>query len=210
MAAIDSCHLSQRIKAIKDRIRNGDHKKFRQSNPPDVLAECESQDLSWMQRMALLTKRMCEAEKVIIEDDERIVFTRTIPSIAPIFLPEDWKKLADSHVMHELGPISNICADWEMVLSQGLLQRKKVATNSLRRFSGEPEKVEFLDCAIETIDAVLSLAARYAQQARRMGKVQIAEILEHVPAYSPRSFHEALQFLRLCHSVVSGSVPIIM
>ncbi len=202
MAAIDTTRLSPRIKTLKDRVRNRDHKKFRQSHPPDVLAECESKDLSWMRRMALLTRRMCEAEKVIIEDDERIVFTRTIPAVASIFSPEDWEKITDSHVLHELGPVSNICADWEMVLGQGLGQRKKVATDARRQFAGEPEKVEFLDCAIETIDAVLNLTARYAQEARRMGKLQIAEILEHVPANPPRSFHEALQSLRLCHSAV--------
>jgi formate C-acetyltransferase len=68
--------------------------------------------------------------------------------------------------------------------------------------TGDSEAIEFLDCAIETIDAVLDLAARYANEALRMGKSEVAEILERVPALPPRTFHEALQSLRLMHAVV--------
>jgi formate C-acetyltransferase len=52
------------------------------------------------------------------------------------------------------------------------------------------------------MDAVLALAKRYADAARAMGRDEIAGILERVPAYPPRSFHEALQSLRLLHAVV--------
>ena len=43
-----------------------------------------------------------------------------------------------------------------MVLSQGLLGRKQAAIEAKERFKDDPEAVEFLDCAIETIDAVLT------------------------------------------------------
>ncbi|HEX9090950.1 MAG TPA: pyruvate formate lyase family protein, partial [Anaerolineales bacterium] len=48
----------------------------------------------------------------------------------------------------------------------------------------------------------LGLAARYAETARREGREDMTAILEHVPAYPARNFHEALQALRLCHAVV--------
>jgi formate C-acetyltransferase len=62
--------------------------------------------------------------------------------------------------------------------------------------------IEFLDSAIETIDAVLELSARYVKQAGLLGKQDIASILESVPAHPARNFREALQSLRLCQAVV--------
>ena len=195
-------HLTERLQIMKQRVRDGAHKKFRQAQSPDVLAECEAEQLSWPRRMSRLTRRMCEAEQPVIEPDEKIVFTRTVPEVAHIYSPLQWKQITAAGSLHELGPISNICANWEMVLSQGLSKRKTVAMDTRRRLADDSEAVEFLDCAVETIDAVLALAHKYAQAARRIGREEIAEILEHVPAHSPRTFHEALQSLRLLHAAV--------
>ncbi len=210
--------MNERLENLKQRVRAGAHKRFRQAAPIDILAECERDHLSWMQRSARLTRRQCEAERVVIEPDERIVFTRTLPSVPNVYAPEEWAQLTANRTLHELGPISNICADWGMVLSQGLLERKRVALETCARLATPPLSltgevtvanfatarvgVEFLDAAIETIDAVLALAARYAQTARDLGRDDIARILDHVPAHPPRTFHEALQSLRLLHAVV--------
>jgi formate C-acetyltransferase len=83
-----------------------------------------------------------------------------------------------------------------------LLGRRAAAISARNRYQADSEAIEFLDSAIESIDAVLALAKRYADAARAMGRDEIAEILERVPAYPPRSFHEALQSLRLLHAVV--------
>src|SRR5262249_46926285 len=104
--------------------------------------------------------------------------------------------------LHELGPISNISADWGKVLAQGLLGRRAAAIKSRVQYQDDLETLEFLDSAIETIDAVLALAKRYAETAQAMGRDDLSEILEWVPANPPRSFHEALQSLRLLHAVV--------
>lgn len=175
----------------KHSVREREHKHFRQQNPPDVLTECERENLPGMRRAALLLKRQCEAERVVIEPGERIVFTRTVPSIPRIYADLDPVFL-----------INNICANWEMALSQGLMGRRKAAVDSRERFKGDPQASEFLDCAIESIDAVLALAARYAQAAEDMGRHDIARILKNVPANAPRSFHEALQSLKFMHSAL--------
>jgi len=187
---------------MKRRIRDGEHKKHRIQPIPDVLAECESLDLSWERRVALLTRRMCEAEAPVIESDESIVFTRTVPAVPRIFSPDDWTALTQGRTLHELGPISNICADWGAVLSQGLLRRKEIALETRARMASDPEAVEFVESAIDTIDAVLDLAARYADAAREMGRDDVADVLDHVPAHAPRTLREALQSLRLLHAVV--------
>jgi pyruvate-formate lyase len=193
-----NAHLQQ----MKDRVRAGDDRRYRQVRGIDLLNECESEQLSWTARAARLVRRQCEAEQVVIIPGERIVFTRTLPSVPEIYAPDDLDKLFAGRTRHELGPINNICADWGMVLSQGLLGRKQVALETRERLSGSPEAVEFLDGAIEAIDAVLGLAARYARAAREAGREDLATMLERVPADPPRSFHEALQALRLMQAVL--------
>ena len=194
--------MNERLREMRRRVRVGEHKRFRQDRAPDVQAECEAERLSWPRRVARLTRRMCEAERPVIEPDEEIVFTRTVPTVPSVYSPEDWEKLTGNRTLHELGPISNICADWGMVLSQGLLGRRQVALDTRTRLANDPEAVEFLDSAIETIDAVLALAGRYAEAAREMGRDDVAAILARVPAHQPQSFHQALQSLRLLHAVV--------
>ncbi|MHC4124295.1 MAG: pyruvate formate lyase family protein [Planctomycetota bacterium] len=194
--------LSPRLEKIRAAVRSGEYKKYRRTNSPDVLSESQTGNYSWMKRMACLTRRMCQAQEPVILPDEKILFTRTTPEIPLLYPADKWNEMLTEGIFHELGPISNICADWQMILSQGLLKRKETALQSRKKFVEDKEAVEFLDCAIETIDAVLELAAKYAQAAHEEGLEKIAEILENVPANPPRNFHEALQFFRLVHSVV--------
>jgi formate C-acetyltransferase len=194
--------MKERLQIMKQRVRDGKQRAIRQVSAPDVLSECQAEGLSWPQRAARLTRRMCEAEQPVVLPDEKILFTRTIPQVSPIFSVEEWGELTKDRTLHELGPISNICADWGMVLSQGLVGRKQTAQAVKRQYQSDPQAVEFLDCAIETIDAVLALASRYADEARRLGREDLAAILVHTPANPPESFHQALQALRLMHAVL--------
>lgn len=194
--------LSPRLAALKQRIRAGEHHRGRNLETIDLRSECEAEGLSWPQRAARLTRRMCEAQTVVIPPDERIVFTRTVCKVAPLYTGAELRTLTAGRTLHELGPISNICADWGLVLSQGLLARKQTAAATRARLAADAEAVEFLDCAMETIDAVLALARRYAEAARRTGRHELADVLERVPAQPAATFHEALQALRLCHAVL--------
>jgi len=194
--------LSPRLASMKRRIRAGEHHHFRDTEMIDVRGECDAEQLSWPQRAARLTRRMCEAQSVVIEPDERIVFTRTVRNVPPLYSEAELRTLTTGRALHELGPISNICADWKMVLSQGLLARKQTALATRQRMASNAEAVEFLDGAVESIDAVLALARRYAETARRQGRDDIADVLDRVPAQPAATFHEALQALRLCHAVL--------
>ena len=194
--------LSPRLAAMKQRIRAGEQRRLRDAQTVEVQPECDAEGLPWMRRAARLTSRMCAAQTVVIEPDERIVFTRTVCKVAPLFTEEKLRALTAGVTLHELGPISNICADWGMILTQGLLGRKQVALATRARQSSNPEAVEFLDAAIETMDAVMDLARRYAATARQLGRQDIADVLERVPAQPATTFREALQSLRLCHAVL--------
>ncbi len=194
--------MNERLAQIKNRMRAGEHKALRQVKLIDILNECENEELSWPRRAARLVRRQCEAEQVVIQPEENIVFTRTVPGVPPIYTTEEASRLTTGRTLHELGPVSNICADWELLLRQGLLGRREVALASRARLADDMEAVEFLDSAIETIDAVLDLAARHAKQARMLGRDDLAGVLESVPAHPAHTFREALQSLRLCQAVV--------
>ncbi len=194
--------MNQRLESLKARVRAGEHRWRRQTSPIDIVAEAEAEGLSWPRRVARLVRRQCESEHVVIEPDEHIVFTRTLPSVPPVYGRAEWERLIAGRTLHELGPISNVCADWSLLLRQGLLGRRQTAWATRERLAQNAQAVEFLDSAIETIDAVMGLATRYAAEARAFGRDGLAEILERVPAQPATTFHEALQSLRLCHAVV--------
>jgi len=194
--------MNQRLREMRERVREREHASLRQKTVPDVMTPSAAQDLSWMQRTALLTRMQCGAEIPVIRAGEQLVFMRTVPSVSAYDTPEVWESRFEGGRPHELGPISNICPDWGLVLSQGLLGRKQVAEATRVRLAADPEAVEFLDCAISTIDAVLELAARYSAEARRFGRLDLAGILDRVPANPPRTFREALQSLLLLRAVV--------
>jgi formate C-acetyltransferase len=196
--------MNERISELRARTRSGAYRAYRLPPPRDLTAECDADGLSWPARMARLTRRQCEAERVVIGPDERIVFTRTVPTVPAVWSRDQLDRLTAGRTLHERGLINNICADWGMALSHGLEERRRVALVSLERAvaAGDAEAIEFLGAAIETIDAVLELTARYAGEARRMGRDDLADVLDHVPARPARTFHEALQSLRLLQAVV--------
>jgi pyruvate-formate lyase len=195
--------VNERLENLRARTRDGHFRRYRQAQRPDLVAECDRERLSWPRRMARLTRRLCEAEQVVIEPDELIVFTRTVATVPAVYSAEAEAALTVGRTLHEGGLINNVCADWETTLGQGLLGRRRVACETRARMAlgGNAAAIEFLDAATETIDAVLALAGRYATEARRLDKVDVASVLEHVPAKPPRTFHEALQALRLLHAV---------
>ena len=196
--------MNERLTGLRTRTRVGHFSQYRQPASPELIAECEREGLSWPMRMARLTRRMCEAERVVVEPDERIVFTRTLPTVPAVYAAEDLSALTEGRTLHEGGIINNVCADWGMAIGEGLLGRRRVASETRARAlaAGEDEAAEFSEAAIEAIDAVLALAGRYAAEARRIGNEDVAATLERVPAERPRTFHEALQSLRFLQAMV--------
>ncbi|NOY79938.1 MAG: pyruvate formate-lyase [Kiritimatiellaeota bacterium] len=194
--------MRKELREMRHRVRAKGHAVYRRASAPDVLSECEAEGLSWPRRVARLLRRQCEAETPVILPGERIVFTRTVPSVPPIYSEKEWDALFAAGKRHELGPISNICADWGQLLHQGLLERRAVAEATRAERADDPAAREFVECAMDGVDAVLELAARYEAEARRMGETETADVLARVPARPARTFREALQALRFVQAMV--------
>ncbi len=199
---INEMTLNPRLAELARNTRSGAHHRYRKDVAMNLADECRRENLSWPRRVSRLIIRMCQAETPIVMPDDRIAFTRTITTIPRIWDAEEWATLTDGRTLHELGPISNVCADWSLLLDGGLLARKRAAKETLSRMADDPDACEFLRAAIESIDAMLELAHRYANAARHAGNHELADIFEHVPAHRPKNFHAALQSLRFCHAIM--------
>jgi len=184
--------MNARLEKLKQRARKRTHKKFRHDIPKSLVEDAEIKSLAGPLQLSRCMKRVLEMEKPLILPDERIVFTRTAKPLP------------------YCAGAGNICGDWPMALDQGLLKRREVALATRQRMKDDKEAVEFSNAAIETIDAVLDLAKRYAKEARKKGKGKLAKILDWVPAHQPRNFHEALQSLKFLHGCIwlSGSMHV--
>jgi formate C-acetyltransferase len=194
--------MTPRLQAMRAAVRLRRHAGVRQTTVPDVAGECDREGLGWMQRVARLFIRQCQAERPVIEADQRIVFTRTLPAVPAIYAADAWPRQFAGGRAHELGPISNICADWGLVLSQGLQGRRAAARRRREDCANEPETAAFLDSATACIEALLELVGRYAEAATQAGRADLAERLRRVPAAPPETFHDALQALRILHASV--------
>ena len=98
-----------------------------------------------------------------------------------IYTKEEWLAVKERHFIHEAGYLSNVIPDFAQVLSRGLLDYKKTADAY----------------ACRMIDALIDLTDRYGAAARADGRADVAAVLEQVPRYPARTFHEALQFIRI-------------
>jgi len=179
-----------RLAELKQYILNKKHHSFRRDADltfSDADLKISQPDLVWADNFV----KACAAEEPVILPGENLVFTR---SKRPF---RNWpNRCPDKHFGFTA---ANICADWEQSLAQGLLGRRTAAEAALRDGRGNREAMQ---SSIQTIDAVLALAARYAAAARKQGRGDLAGMLEQVPAHAPQSFRQALQSLKFMHSCV--------
>ena len=115
-------------------------------------------------------RRMCEAERPVIDADQQIVFTRTVPHVPPIY------SAAAVAATHRRADPARIRPDQQHSAPIGAWCSRKACWAAGRwrsppatRLADVPAAVEFLAAAVETIDAVLDLARRYAEAARAAG-----------------------------------------
>ena len=178
------------------------HHQYRQDIHPAVFGrfteELAEAGLTDIQRAAKRLQKVLEMEKPVLLEDEKITFMRTMRKIPEIHTPEEWAEIKKDHYIHELGKVCNISPDYASTIKAGLDERRNEALHVLE-MTEEAKGKEFLHAVMDTIDAVLELAERYAEEAERVGKNEIAEVLRRVPRYGATTFHEALQSFRILH-----------
>ena len=91
--------------------------------------------------------------------------------------------------------VYNTAPNYALFLREGLNGR--IATARKRMETAAAREREFLRLAVDGLEALKGLVTRYAEEARRVGNTEMAEILSRVPAEPPRTLHEALQAVRI-------------
>ncbi len=170
-------------KAFYEFIINKKHHSVRRDVEWNLAEEYSQKGLSPIERMADRFDRMVEAETPVIFDNEQICFVRTIKKAPAIFTDSEWEDINAKHHIHELGYMSNLSPNYYKAIDKGLL--------SLREESDEYGK--------RAIDNIIKLSDKYLEEAKKIGRSDIAEVLTQVPRFPARNFREALQFFRIIH-----------
>ena len=195
--------MIERIKVLKDFIWNRRHHPLRRT--PEQLGLdrlCETfrtEDVVPVERSARMLKALLDAEEPVILEGETIVATRTITSIPSIFTEEEWADIRSRHTLHERGTLSNISADYEGILRDGLALRLQQVKERAKDTSLSKDQKDFLAAAEKSVVAVQEFILKYRDCAMRAGLDQIASDLEHISSKAPQTMHQALQLLRIVH-----------
>lgn len=175
--------MTDSYKQLYNFIINKEHHGYRHKVEWNLAEEYKAAGLTPVERMADRFERLCGEEKAVILDGEQIVFLRTVANIPDIFTDEEWADIKSRHYIHELGYLSNLSPNYYGTIGTGLLEKRKTADEYGKR----------------AIDNIIALSDKYLEEAKRLGRDDIAEVLTQVPRYKARNFREALQFFRILH-----------
>ncbi|MCQ2454843.1 MAG: pyruvate formate-lyase [Clostridia bacterium] len=170
-------------KKLYDFFVNKEHHKLRHTVDWNLAQEYSAANLTPKERMADRFERVMKEEKAIINDNEKIVFMRTVANLPDCFTEDEWADIKSKHYIHELGYMSNLSPNYYGTIAEGLLQKRKTADEYGKR----------------AIDNIIMLSDKYLEQAKKQGREDIVEVLTQVPRYPARNFREALQFFRIIH-----------
>jgi formate C-acetyltransferase len=87
------------------------------------------------------------------------------------------------------------------MLDSGTVKKREEIQTALTGFekTGDKKAVIFSKALLDTLDVLEAFADKYREGALKTGNKLSAEVFSHIPRGKPRTFLEALQFLRLLH-----------
>ena len=85
-----------------------------------------------------------------------------------------------------------------MLMADGFTKKAEKIRTQLEKAETAEQK-EFLQAMLDVLSIVTDFAARYREEALRVGNQTVADTLSKIPANAPETLLEALQFLRLLH-----------
>jgi len=168
---------------LLDFILAKKHHAFREDYTENLAEIYSAENLPPEERMADRFERLSRKQIPHILPGEQIVFIRTTKQIPDCFTEDEWKNIKSEHFIHELGYNSNLTPNFAKAIASGLVAMREKANKYQQR----------------TIDNIIALADRYRDEAIRVGRNDIAEVLTRVPRYPATNFREALQFFRILH-----------
>lgn len=142
--------------------------------------------LSEEERMLRRFEYLMSLEKPFIHPKDNIPFVRYVNNAPEIYTFEEWNEIKKKHYIHESGYKSNLCPNYEKVLNKGLIELSNNGSPSFKR----------------VCKAILDLTKKYKEEAKNQNRLDLVNILNQVPAYNARTFHEALVSLRIINFAI--------
>ena len=160
------------------------HHAYRHEVSEDFAAAFSASGTPYAERITARFERLMAAQEPHILEGEQIVLLRTTGKTPDVLTDTEWAAYRTTHgYVHELGYTSNLCGDYAGLIAAGL-----------------DAVYETTDCyGKRELDAIFGLCDRYRAEALRLGRTDVAEVLDRVPHRSARTFREALQFFRILH-----------
>lgn len=168
---------------LKNFILSKKHRDFRFDFCVDLAEDFSKKGLTPAERMTERFELLCKTERPVVFKDERIAFIRTIKKLPDIFTESEWQEIKNTHFIHELGFISNVCPDYAKVLKTGIAGLK----------AGKD------GFSVRSVNALIGLCERYIEEAKRAGNDEVAENINAVINGGAQNFAQALQLLRIVH-----------
>ena len=124
---------------------------------------------------------------------------------------EEYTKLGKEGIPRIKGRADHMALDYEKLLKKGIegtIEEIKEKLDSIEAYDGrQAEHYEFYKCCLIELEGVLVLAQNYKNQAIKLAQssdaedkkeyLELAEVLDRVPAKPARTFREALQSIHL-------------
>ena len=180
-----------------------EHHKFRQEekDPYRYAADYAEKGLGDLERSGCRLRDVLSEEVPVVMPDESIAFMRTVAALPEIFTEEEFSAIKKEHYIHEQGKVCNINPDYLKLLSCGTKEKKRQISKRLEAFRAEnrPQEAAAEKAMYDTLCIMEEFTGRYQKEAERAGNKTAAEVLKRIPREKPRSFLEALQFLRIIH-----------
>lgn len=186
-----------RIVVLRQYVLDGNHHAMRRQIDWHLAEQFAADHTPPVKRTSAALAAVLKAEIPCLIPGSRIAFMRTVSNLPELYTEEELSALKETFSYSEKGVPFNFTPDYGSVMSIGLPAfRQKIVD---RMASAEKEQKEFLQCALESVDALLDLIVRYITEARRQGSDRIAANLEAICTRAPETFEEALQLFRVLH-----------
>ena len=193
--------MTERMSRLRNYIV--DHKHFALRQSQDVfnnidISTYRDKNLSHAMRVAKRFELFLSKEVPVFLPEERIAFTRTLPALPPVLSEEEFDSIrATGKYIHEKGFVTNIAPDYQKIMSKGLYAL--IDEVKTRLSNAKKQDKEFYEIELITLNAIVDFALRYKEEALKQGYLDIYQDLCVVPFYAPKTFKQALQFLRIIH-----------
>lgn len=195
--------MNQRISNLRNYIFEKKHHEFRRSAEMLGLVDMNQlfskKGMTDIERSQERLSLLLGNENPIILPGEKIVFTRTISAIPPIYTKEEWAEISEEHFIHERGTISNVCPNYEDTIRSGFSERKIEIEERLKDSELSDREIMFLNAVYKSIESVQKFIGVYADFAASCGETETSKLLQSIKTDGAKTFHEALQLLRILH-----------